>query len=109
MSIALQYCAFGACVVAWSIALWSIMRAMRLGRRASCHLTPAESNDYLRNLLLFPTGLWVEGLLKSEGHEAHLAAAAHVQRAHKSMLAFAAIAAASVPAAIVSARLTGRW
>ncbi len=78
--------AFAGLTVAWLFVMWSLLRSWSLARRAAQHLSRPESDNYLRNLLLFPRGAWVEPLLKGKGVEDHAAAVMHVRRLHIAML-----------------------
>jgi hypothetical protein len=81
--------ALAGAIAAWSIGMWSLFRAMSLGRMAADSLTPAERNNYLLNLLLFPARPWAEALLRENGGESHRKAIAHVRIVHRSFLGFA--------------------
>jgi hypothetical protein len=79
---------FAGLTVAWLIGVGSMLRAWSLARKASQHLPRPESDNYLRNLLLFPRGAWVAPLLNGHGEEYHAAAAAHVRRLHTAMVVY---------------------
>jgi hypothetical protein len=83
--------ALGAAILAWSVAFLSLAAAKHMGRKASRHLPPAKQNNYLRNVMLFPRGSWVEPLLKGQRHELHAAVVAHARRAHMAMIGFLAV------------------
>lgn len=93
--------ALAGAIAAWSVAMWSLLRAMSFGRLAAGNLDPAARNNYLLNLLLTPNEPRVEDLLKGSGGETHRKAAAHVRIVHRSFFAFALIVAIAVAASVL--------